>query len=282
MTVLKVVGVLAGVGIIALIGGAFYLAYKGKKGIKQVVDDLIPTNPERRPETDDESNLRPSPTGRMMDTSDLPDDLAAFLDEHHKDAWPPTDDVINNLTDENVIVFAVESEPVGNYTEIRQEVITAKVLNVETNYVRARIIGPVAYAEHHGAHAGHGFRVGDLVEVPRSKIVLAASLAEKPKQEYDGYGKAAQTFKPTEITKQTYQVRPGTPYDLVLPFRTDELEWDIDRELVNVIHLGENGLIEQIMFSEDSMRGPVSVRLLDRDPKEGVVHVGRWDFVIDA
>lgn len=280
MTVLKIIGVIAGVGVIALIGGVFYLAHKAKKGFKDL-KDKIPTNPEQRPDGD-ESDLRPSPSGRMMDTTGLPDELTSFMDEHHKDAWPPTDEVINNLTDENVIVFAVESEPVGNYTEIRQEVITAKVMSVEPNHVRARVMGPVAYAEHHGAHAGHGFRVGDLIDVPRSNILLAAKPAEKPKPEYNGHGKAAQTFKPSELTKETYQVRPGTLYDLALPYRTEELEWHVDRELVTVIHLGANGLVEQIMFSEDSMRGPVSVRLLDRDPKEGLIHVARWDFVIDA
>lgn len=46
--------------------------------------------------------------------------------------------------------------------------------------------------------------------------------------------------------------------------------------------LRANGLLEQIMFSEDSLPGPVSVRLLDRDPKEGLVHEARWDFVLDA
>jgi hypothetical protein len=66
----------------------------------------------------------------------------------------------------------------------------------------------------------------------------------------------------------------------VLPYRTDELEWHVDRDMVTMIRLGTNGLIEQIMFSEDSMRGPVTVRVQDRDPKEGLVHVARWDFMI--
>lgn len=247
MSVLKVVGVIAGVGVVALIGGAVYLAYKNRKGIKQVVKDLkdnIPTNPEPRPsKSEGESKFRPSPIGSIMSTDGLPSELSGFLDDNFEGYWPADEEVINNLTEENVIVFAVESEPVGNYTAIRQELITARVLTVETNHVRARIIGPVAYAEHHGSHAGHGFRVGDLVEVPRSKVLLAASQPEKPKQEYNGHGKAAQTFKPSELTKQTYSVRPGTPYDLNLPYRTDELEWSLDRDMVNV---------------------------------------GRWDFVIDA
>jgi hypothetical protein len=28
------------------------------------------------------------------------------------------------------------------------------------------------------------------------------------------------------------------------------------------------------------MRGPVTVRVQARDPKEGLVHVARWDFVV--
>jgi hypothetical protein len=285
VTVLKVIGALVGVSIIALIGGGFYLAHKARQGFKDLIDDVkdkIPTNPKTRP-TDGESDeppFRAAPSGMLMDKADLPSDITDKFDELFPDFWPPTDEVIDNMTDEDVVVFAVESKPVGNYTETRQEAISAKVLSVETNVVRARIIGPVAYAEHHGSHAGHGFRVGDLVEVPRSKIMLAAKPKEKPKPEYDGYGKAAQTLKPSEITKQTYQVRPGTPYDLVLPYRTDELDWHVDRDMVTMIYLGKNGLIEQIMFSEDSMRGPVTVRVQDRDPKEGLVHVARWDFTI--
>jgi hypothetical protein len=210
------VGVLAGVSIIALIGGGFYLAYKAKKGFKTLIDevkDRIPTNPEKRPKDGetDEPPFRPKPSGLIMDTGDVPPELKAALDELFTDFWPPSDEVIDNLTDEDVVVFAVESEPVGNYTRTRQEAISAKVLSVETNVVRARIIGPVAYAEHHGAHAGHGFRVGDLVEVPRSNILLAAKPADKPRPEYDGHGKAAQTFKPSELTKQVYQVNRGRP-----------------------------------------------------------------------
>ena len=47
---------------------------------------------------------------------------------------------------------------------------------------------------------------------------------------------------------------------------------------MTLIHVGQNGLTEQIMFSEDSMRGPVTVRVQERDPKEGLVHVARFDF----
>jgi hypothetical protein len=60
-----------------------------------------------------------------------------------------------------------------------------------------------------------------------------------------------------------------TSYDLLLPYRTPELEWKVGGELVNMIHIGHDDLREQVMFSENSMRGSVTVQLLDREPKEG-------------
>ena len=69
-------------------------------------------------------------------------------------------------------------------------------------------------------------------------------------------------------------MRPSTPYDLVLPYRTNELEWQIERELVTMNKIGDKGLLEQIMFSEDSMRGPVKVTLLDNDPKRAACSWG--------
>ena len=47
-------------------------------------------------------------------------------------------------------------------------------------------------------------------------------------------------------------------------------------------HIGEDGMLEQIVFTEDSLRGEVSVRALDEDPEHGVVFVARWDFALDA
>ncbi|MCA9687857.1 MAG: hypothetical protein KC457_37210, partial [Myxococcales bacterium] len=88
----------------------------------------------------------------------------------------------------------------------------------------------------------------------------------------------ATTFKPSSDTKQTYQVKPGTPYDLRLPYRTPQLVWHIDSEQVKFVHVGEDGLLEQILFAENSLRGPVSVRVIDEDPELGAVLVGRWDF----
>lgn len=67
-----------------------------------------------------------------------------------------------------------------------------------------------------------------------------------------------------------------------MPYRTKELAWYLDRKLVNLVHVGEDGLLEQIMFSEDSLRREVSVRLLDEDPEVGAVFVARWDFELDA
>ena len=179
-------------------------------------------------------------------------------------------------------MFVAESEEAGPYDQTRQEIINAKVLSVEKSVVRARIIAPVAYAEHHGSHAGHGYRVGDLVEVPRDKVLVAARPTDPKKTGYGSEGKPANTFKPSNVTKQTYRVRPGTPYDLSVPYRTPELQWHIDREMVKMVHVGSKGSLEQILFSEDSLRGNVSVRAIDHDPKEGPVFVARWDFSIDA
>ena len=90
------------------------------------------------------------------------------------------------------------------------------------------------------------------------------------------------TFKPSNLHgNQIYRVRPATPYDLVLPYRTAELEWYVDREMVRMIQIGPKGLLEQVMFSEDSMRGPVTVRAIDNDPELGKVFVARWDFEIE-
>lgn len=279
MTTMKIVGVVAGLGIVVgLIGGGAWWWYRRKK---QKTDGqpqpVTPSKPPRKvPDAEDRS-----PRSRFLGTAELPDALRNVLDENYRDSWPPDDAVVDNMTQEDLVVFAVESEPVGNYTETRQELLSGQVLSVEKDHVRARVQAPVAYAEHHGSHAGHGFRVGDLVEVPRSKILLAARSTAPKRAGYDSKGEAQQTFKSSHITNETYRVRPSTPYDLILPYRTNELEWVVDGELVKMIKIGDKGLLEQVMFSEDSMRGPVKVTLLDNDPKEGRVFVGRWDFTID-
>jgi hypothetical protein len=281
MNTMKIVGIVAGVAVVAMLGGGAWWWYRRRKKQQESQDGqqprpVTPENPRPAPDVEDRR-----PRSRFMGTAELPPELQQLLDNDFADSWPPEDAVVDALTQEDLVVFAVESEPVGNYTEVRQELISGKVLSVEKTHVRARVQGPVAYAEHHGAHAGHGIRVGDLVEVPRSKILLAARSTEPQRSGYGSKGKPAQTFKSSQLTKDVYQVRPSTPYDLVLPYRTGELEWVVDRAMVKMIKIGEKGLNEQIMFSEDSMRGPVKVTLLDKDPKEGAVFVGRWDFTID-
>ena len=60
-------------------------------------------------------------------------DFRATLDELLPEAWPPDDPTVNSVVAEDVIIFAVESEPTGNYTETRQELINAKVLSVKSS-----------------------------------------------------------------------------------------------------------------------------------------------------
>jgi hypothetical protein len=278
MNTMKIVGIVAGLAVVALLGGGAWWMFRRKKQKEsgETPEPVTPSKPRPVPSTED---LRPR--SHFVGTAELPAALSKVLDDGYRNSWPPEDAVVDALTQEDQIVFAVESEPVGNYTEVRQELISGKVLSVEQTVVRARVIAPVEHAEHHGSHAGHGIRVGDLVEVPRSKILLAARSIEPVRTGYGSKGKPAQTFKSSHITNQTYRVRPGTPYDLVLPYRTNELEWVIEREMVTMVKIGDKGLLEQVLFSEDSMRRPVKVTLLDQDPKEGAVFVGRWDFTID-
>ena len=51
--------------------------------------------------------------------------------------------------------------------------------------------------------------------------------------------------------------------------------WYVDEKLVKMIHIGEHANFEQIMFSEDSLRGHVSVRALDENPELCTIFVGR-------
>lgn len=280
MTILKSIGlVAAGLSIAALIGGGAWWLYRRRKQ-RDAGEPQTPERPKRADPTPEPVDR--SPRGVFLDRSSLPPELAKALDEHFPDAWPPDDETVNAMVAGEVIVIAAESEPVGSYDHTRQELLKAKVLSVEKTLIRARITGEVAHAEHHGSHAGHGFRLGDLIEVPRSKILVAARPNGPVGEGYGSEGRPARTFKPSNVTKQVYKVRPDTPYDLVLPYRTDELEWHVDREMVKMVKVGDKSLLEQIKFGEDSMRGCVSVRLLDRDPKEGLVFVARWDFDIAA
>lgn len=238
--------------------------------------DPVPSSPPRQPTTNTE------PRGHVVARDDLDPELRKILDEKFPSAWPPTNEVFDELEQDDVIIFAAESEPTGNYTITQQELIDAKVLSVGKSRVRARVLAPVAHPEHLGSRAGHGFSVGDLVEIPRSKVLVAARPADPKTTGYDSQGPPAATFKPSDETKKTYTVKPGTPYDLVLPYRTSELAWYVDEKLVKMIRIGEKAYLEQIMFSEDSLRGDFTVRALDEDPKEGTVFVARWDFVLDA
>jgi hypothetical protein len=287
MSPMKIIGFVAGGACLAaLVGGGIYWWRRRKQ---QASGDR-PQAPKRtRPgpdfgdlsdESDEPTDTRPR--GHLIGKAELHPELREALDEEFADGWPPDDATIDSLEPDDVVVFAVESEPVGNYTETREELVNAKVLSVEETVVRGRVVAPVAHAEHHGSHAGHGFRVGDLVEVPRAQVLVAARPTGPVKEGYNSQGRAARTLEPSDLTGETYRVRPGTPYDLVLPYRTDELKWHFDRDMVKMVHIGHKGSLEQVMFTEDSMRGKVTVRALDRDPKEGLVFVARWQFVIDA
>lgn len=276
------VGYIAGGLVLATMIGAGIYALRR---LKQRTDGLAPKIPDK-PAPTPSGPPRPAtntdPRGHYSAIDRLEPELGATLDERFPSAWPPDDATINGLTQEDVIVFAVESDPTGNYTNTRQELLNAKVLTVQKTVVRARILGPVAHAEHHGSHAGHGFRVGDQVEVPRAKMLVAARPTDAQGSGYDSYGEAAASFKPSDTTKQTYKVKPGTPYDLILPYRTPELAWFVDERLVTMTHIGQKANFEQIMFAEDSLRGDFTVRALDEDPEVGTVFVARWDFVLEA
>lgn len=287
MNTMKVIGfVTGGIVLAALIGGGIVWWRRRK----QKTDGLAPNIPDARPAPTPgpapSGPPRPTntePRGHYVEREMLDDEFIAAIDKMFPSAWPPNDAAIESLEKDDVIIFAVESEPTGNYTNTQQELINAKVLTVEKTVVRGRVFGTVAHAEHHGSHAGHGFRVGDLVEVPRGKILVAARPNEpKTPSGYDSLGKPAETLKPTDLSKNTYKVKPGTPYDLVLPYRTPELAWHVDEKLVKVVHIGQKANFEQIMFTEDSLRGQFSITALDEDPEVGTVFVAQWKFVLDA
>lgn len=223
---------------------------------------------------------RHRPAFDFLDRENLPAELVEAIDETFERGWRVDDATIENLEPDEVIVFAVKSEPVGPYVRTVEEVISAHVLEVEEQSVRARVMAPTKHSEHFGNIAGHGLRPGTIVDVPKSKILVAA--VEKPGDGYGGRGEPAAGFKPTSHTKRIYKIRPNTPYDLKLPYRTEELDWYVDPNTAGMVHIGEYGLLEQIMFTEDSPRGSVVVRCLDNDPNVGKVLVGRWEFELEA
>lgn len=280
MNGLKVVAwVAGGLATGAAIGGGVYWWRRrkaaGVRGVPSRPKRVVPSEPAA---SEEDTRAR----GHYVARGDLPDEFVELLNKEFPGGWPADDSTIKSMQRDDVVVFAVESDPAGPYEHPREELIQARVLSVEKTVVRARVLGPVAHAEHHGSHAGHGFRVGDLAEVPFSKVLVAARRAQPKGEGYNSEGEPARTFKPSDLTGETYKVRPQTPYDLVPAYRTDELEWHVDRELVKMTRIGARGPFEQIMFSEDSLRGPVSVRAIDNDPDEGYILVGRWDFVLDA
>lgn len=273
----KVIGwVAAGLGLAAAVGGLIWF-FKRRQAKTDKPEDRprTPSAPPRAPTTDGPAH---PPTFHFMgrDATHLDPELVAILDEAYDSGWPPEEASLEQLETEDVIIFAVESEPVGPYERSVQELISAQVLSVEKTVIRARVVSPIRHSEHLGTTAGHGLRVGTAVEVPRSSVLVGGR--RKQAEGYDSRGKAATTFKPSSDSKQTYLVKPGTPYDLRLPYTTPDLEWFVEGKGVKMVHVGDDGLFSQILFTEDSLRGPVTVRVLDKDPKVGDVLVGRWEF----
>ncbi len=277
----------AGVGLVAAVGGLYWYLKRreakaeGKKPSTRPKPGPTPSKPPRVPKDEDEFEGEVIDKGyvtgfNFIDSDSLPPEDVMVLNELFADGWPPDEETIDSLETDDIIVFAVESMPVGPYTKVTRESLGATVLVVEKTTVRARVIGEVRHSEHLGTQAGHGMRVGTVIDVPRESILAAAK-----KSDAEGYGSKGEpvaTFKPSSDTKKTYIIYPKTPYDLRLPYRTPELEWHVDPKLATMEHVGDDGLLEQIAFTEGSLRGSVTVRAIDNDPELGKVLIGRWDF----
>ncbi|MFV8755739.1 hypothetical protein ACNOYE_34745 [Nannocystaceae bacterium ST9] len=297
MNVLKILGwiSLGGILIGGAVAGGVYL-HRRRQAKDKATPGPTPSKPPRDTEDARKPDADPAPKRNAPDFeyvggADGPDEglrasekhlnpsLVAEMNAMFGDIWPPDDAAIDKLEYGDVVVCAVESKPTEDFDNPQQEIINASVLSVEKTEVRARVISPVAYTNHHGNEAGHGIYVGALLEVPRSKILGIAR--RKPPEKPTGYGSkgaAANTLKGSDHTKQVYKVHPGTPYDLVLPYRTENLHWYPSRDNVKFEQVGEKGLLHQILFTEASVRGPYSVSVLDHDEKAGKVFVARWDF----
>ena len=288
MNVLKILGwiSLSGVLIGGTVAGAIWLHRKRKQNAtpgpkpSKPPRDTDGTPPPRKPsDTTPDEPKRNAPDFDYVDGQSLHPDLVADMNRIFGDIWPPDDAAIDKLEYGDVVVCVVESKPTEDFDIPQQEIINASVLSVEKTEVRARVISPVAHTQHHGNEAGHGIYVGALIEVPRSKILGIAR--RKPPEKPTGYGSkgdAAATLRPSDHTKQVYKVHPGTPYDLELPYRTEDLHWYPNRDDVKFEQVGEKGLLHQILFTEASVRGTYSVSVLDHDEKAGKVFVARWDF----
>ncbi|EDM74165.1 hypothetical protein PPSIR1_39180 [Plesiocystis pacifica SIR-1] len=236
------------------------------------------TKPSRRV-VDDEVSPRPA-TGHLLGVDELDPELRAKLDERFPDGWPPTDEVIDNLEPKDVLVVAVQSDPNGPFERTQVELMEVTVLEVGEETVETRIRPAVMLAEHFGTFAGHGHRAGERLTVPRDKILVAARESGEQATGYGSKGHPEGRLKP-DLTA-VYKVNPETPYDLIMPYRTDEMVWTTNRENVKFMRVGEHGLNEQIMFCEDAARGSVTLRAIDNDPEMGKVLIGRWNFEISA
>jgi hypothetical protein len=279
MNVLKVLGWigLGGILIGGVVAGGVWLHRRRKA---KADTGPTPSNPPRKKsEPDANGDKRNKPSFDYLDRSALHESLVDDITRLFGDLWPPDDATIEKIEVGDVVVCAVESKPTEDFDHAQQEIINAAVLSVEPTEVRARVIGPIAHTSHHGNSAGHGLYVGALIEVPRSRVLAVGRRTppEKPTG-YGSRGEAAAEFKPSDRTKVVHKVHPGTPYDLVLPYRTENLHWYPSRDNVKFEQLGEKVLLHQIMFTEASVRGPYSVTVLDHDEKAGKIFVARWDF----
>ncbi|EDM81658.1 hypothetical protein PPSIR1_22114 [Plesiocystis pacifica SIR-1] len=264
-------------------GGAFWLYRRWEK--KKEEEEL---DPEDLPDDyDDDGTTEPivpeevRPRGGFMDRQKVPQEVKQEFIEAFGGWAPPNDEILDNLTQEDVVLFGVVSEPVPGYPLEREEILTAKVRTVEDTVIRARICENAEFSAHLGAHAGHGFRFGEMVEVPRGVIILAARPKPNGIEGYGKYGRAGGRLVPSEPTAKPYDIYPGTSYDLVMPYITDDVEFHINREMVRFELVGTKGLHQQIRFSEDSLRGDATLQAMDRDPKTGRLHfLARWKLHI--
>ncbi|MCA9701691.1 MAG: hypothetical protein KC431_29490, partial [Myxococcales bacterium] len=113
--------VAAGLGLAAAVGGLiWYLKRRQAKTDKPENRPSTPSAPPRAPTTDEP---RHPPSFHFMgrDAAHLDPELVALLDEAYDSGWPPEEASLEQLETEDVIIFAVESEPVGPYERSVQE-----------------------------------------------------------------------------------------------------------------------------------------------------------------
>jgi hypothetical protein len=302
MNVLKIVGLFA-LGTIVIGGGiAAVLWWQAKNG-KLPKPGPKPSNPPRRPDVkpcgdglaaDGSGECAPPPPRprpsnpneahcRTLRRDELSANLVADIEAMFGQDWPPKSEQVDALQTGDVVIFAVESEPTPDFELAQQELVSATVLSVGKSTVRGRVIGPIEHAEHHGNMAGHGLYIGSQVDIPRAHVLLAGKRNVDPSLPKSGYGSrgpAARVFKSTYGSSTVHKIHPSTVYDLELPYRTPDLRWQASRADVALVVIGDEGNRHQIMVSEDSVRGPFTLTLLDDDEREGAVFVGRWDLEV--